>query len=75
MLEGDQRVSKTYMTRVEGETTQRRHYLARLHCKTWCDAKAVEGLKHAIRGLLHYLKVGDVPVPHCIICLFSNAKK
>jgi IS1 family transposase len=28
---GDQIVSKTYMTRVEGENTRLRHYLARLH--------------------------------------------
>jgi len=32
--EGDQIVSKTYMTRVEGENTRLRHYLARLHRKT-----------------------------------------
>ena len=31
--EGDQIVSKTYMTRVEGENTRLRHYLARLHSK------------------------------------------
>lgn len=29
-------VSKTYMTRVEGENTRWRHYLARLHRKTLC---------------------------------------
>lgn len=28
--------SKTYMTRVEGENTRLRHYLARLHRKTLC---------------------------------------
>ncbi|CAA9288768.1 Mobile element protein [uncultured Coleofasciculus sp.] len=28
--EGDQIISKTYMTRVEGENTRLRHYLARL---------------------------------------------
>lgn len=31
---GDQIVSKTYMTPVEGENTRLRHYLARLHRKT-----------------------------------------
>jgi IS1 family transposase len=33
---GDQIVSKTYMTRVEGENPRLRHYLARLHlsCST-----------------------------------------
>jgi insertion element IS1 protein InsB len=35
--EGDQIVSKTYMTRVEGENTRLRHYLARLHRKTLWD--------------------------------------
>jgi IS1 family transposase len=34
--QGDQIVSKTYMTRVEGENTRLRHYLARLHRKTLC---------------------------------------
>jgi insertion element IS1 protein InsB len=61
--EGDQIVSKTYMTRVEGENTRLRHYLARLHRKTLCYSKSVEMLKHSIRLLVHYLKFGDVPVP------------
>ena len=61
--EGDQIVSKTYMTRVEGENTRLRHDLARLHRKTLCDSKSVERLKHSIRWLLHYLKFGDGPVP------------
>ncbi len=61
--EGDQIVSKTYMTRVEGENTRLRHYLARLHRKTLCYSKSVEMLKHSIRLLLHYLRFGDVPVP------------
>jgi insertion element IS1 protein InsB len=59
---GDQIVSKTYMTRVEGENCRLRHYLARLHRKTLCYSKSVEMLKHSIRSLLHYLKFGDVPV-------------
>ena len=33
-------VSKTYMTRVEGENTRLRHYLARLHRKTLCYSKS-----------------------------------
>ena len=37
----DQIVSKTYMTRVEGENTRLRHYLARLHRKTLCYSKVV----------------------------------
>jgi IS1 family transposase len=61
--DGDQIVSKTYMTRVEGENTRLRHYLARLHRKTLCYSKSVEMLKHSVRLLLHYLKFWDVPIP------------
>lgn len=60
---GDQIVSKTYMTRVEGENTRLRHYLARLHRKTLCYSKSIEMLKHSLRLLIHYLKFRDVPVP------------
>jgi insertion element IS1 protein InsB len=61
--DGDQIISKTYMTRVEGENTRLRHYLARLHRKTLCYSKSVDMLKHSVRLLIHYLKWGDVPVP------------
>ncbi len=61
--EGDQIVSKTYMTRVEGENCRLRHYLARLHRQTLCYSKSEEMLRHSIRLLLHYLKFWDVPVP------------
>jgi insertion element IS1 protein InsB len=61
--EGDQIVSKTYMTRVENENTRLRHYLARLHRKTLCYSKSVETLTHSIRLLLHYLKFREVPIP------------
>ena len=61
--EGDQIISKTYMTRVEGENTRLRHYLARLHRKTLCYSKSEEMLRHSIRLLLHYLKFWDVPIP------------
>jgi insertion element IS1 protein InsB len=54
-------VCKTYMTRVEGENTRLRHYLARLHRKTLCYSKSVHMLKHSIRLLLHYLKFKTVP--------------
>ena len=60
---GDQIVSKTYMTRVEGENTRLRHYLARLHRKTLCYSKSVEMLKCSLRLLLHYLRYGTVPLP------------
>ena len=65
--EGDQIISKTYMTRVEGENTRLRHYLARLHRKTLCYSKSVEMLKHSIRLLIHYLKFWDVPIPTSFI--------
>ena len=62
--DGNQIVSKTYMTRVEGENTRLRHYLARLHRKTLCYSKSVEMLKHSIRLLIHYLRFSDVPIPY-----------
>ena len=61
--DGDQIINKLYMTRVEGENTRLRHYLARLHRKTLCYSKQVEMLKHSIRLLIHYLKWGEVPLP------------
>ncbi|MEH1841811.1 MAG: IS1 family transposase [Nostoc sp.] len=59
---GDQIVSKTYMTRVEGENTRVSHYLARLHRKTLCYSKSVDMLKYSIRLLLHYFKYSKIPV-------------
>jgi IS1 family transposase len=56
----DQIVSKTYMTRVEGENTRLRHYLARLHRKTLCYSKSEKMLKYSIRLLLHYLHSGTI---------------
>lgn len=55
-------ISKTYMTRVEGENTRLRHYLARLHRKTLCYSKSTEMLKTSVRLLLHYLKYSTIPV-------------
>jgi insertion element IS1 protein InsB len=63
MPDGDQIIGKTYMTRVEGENTRLRHYLARLHRQTLGYSKSAEMLAHSIRLLLHYLKFWDVPVP------------
>ena len=51
--DGDQIICKTYMTRVDGENTRLRHYLTRLHLKTFCYPKSVEMLKHSIRLLIH----------------------
>ena len=62
--ESDQIVSKTYMTRVEGENTRLRHYLARLKRKTLCYSKSLVMLRHSIRLLIHYLRFWDVPVPY-----------
>jgi IS1 family transposase len=62
--DGDQIVSQTYMTRVEGENTRLRHYLARLHRKTLCYSKSEIMLRHSVRLLIHYLKFRDVPVPY-----------
>ena len=59
----DHLVSKTYMTRVEGENTRLRHYLARLKRKTLCYSKSLTMLKYSIRLLLHYLRFKAVPVP------------
>ncbi|WP_319423355.1 IS1 family transposase [Pleurocapsa sp. FMAR1] len=56
----DHLVCKTYMTRVEGENTRLRHYLARLHRKTLCYSKSLDMLKCPIRFLLHYLKFHTV---------------
>jgi len=48
--QGDQIISKTYMTR--DENTRLRHYLARLHRKTLCYSKSEEMLRYSIRLLL-----------------------
>jgi insertion element IS1 protein InsB len=72
--DGDQIVSKTYMTRVEGENTRLRHYLDRLKRKTLCYSKSTQMLKHSIRLLIalrvtrdaHYLKFNNVPIPESI---------
>lgn len=58
----DHLVSKTYMTRVENENSRLRHYLARLHRKTFCYSKSVEMLKLSVRLLLHYLKFKTIPL-------------
>ena len=52
------------MTRVEGENTRLRHYLARLHRKTLCYSKSEKMLRYSIKLLIHYLKFADVPTPY-----------
>jgi insertion element IS1 protein InsB len=59
--DGDHLVSKTAMTRVEGENSRLRHYLARLHRKTFCYSKSLEMLQASIRLLIYYLKYRQVP--------------
>jgi IS1 family transposase len=56
----DHIVSKTYMTLVMCENIRFRHYLARLHRKTFCYSKSEEMLKLSIRLVIHYLKYGSV---------------
>ena len=58
----DHLISKTYMTRVEGENTRLRHYLARLHRKTLCYSKSLLLLKYSLRLLLHYLRFGSLQI-------------
>lgn len=57
----DHLVSKTYMTRVEGENTRLRHYLARLHRKTLCYSKSLDMLRYSLRLLLFYLRFKTIP--------------
>jgi IS1 family transposase/DNA-directed RNA polymerase subunit RPC12/RpoP len=73
--DGDQIISKTYMTRVEGENSRLRHYLARLHRKTFCYSKSQEMLKYSIKLLIHYLKFGDVPTPYSNNRFYSFNKR
>ena len=54
---------KTKLTRVEGENTRLRHYLARLHRATLCYSKSIQMLKHSVRLLMHYLRFKRVPIP------------
>ena len=52
------------MTRVEGENTRLRHYLARLKRKSLCYSKSEKMLRYSIQLLIHYLKFADVPIPY-----------
>ena len=58
----DHLILKTYMTRVEGENTRLRHYLARLKRKTLCYSKSEEMLCLSIKLLLHYLHFDSIPL-------------
>ncbi|XGB40353.1 MAG: IS1 family transposase [Cyanobacteria bacterium LVE1205-1] len=58
--DGDQSISKTDMTRVEGENSRLGHYLARLHRNTFCYSKSVDMLRYSVRLLIHYLHDSSV---------------
>lgn len=53
---------KTQLTRVEGENTRLRHYLARLHQGTLCYSKSIKMLWCSIRLLMHYLRFKAIPI-------------
>ena len=53
---------KTQLTRVEGENTRLRHYLARLHRKTLCYSKSAQMLKYSVKLLIYYLKFKQIPL-------------
>jgi len=55
-------ISKTYMTRIEGENTRLRHYLARLHRKTLCYSKSVEMLELSVALLIYFLRYKKLPL-------------
>jgi insertion element IS1 protein InsB len=63
IAEHKQVISKTKMTRVEGENGRLRHYLARLHRQSLCYSKTKEMLNLSIRLLQHYLRSGIVAIP------------
>ena len=54
---------KVQLTRVEGENTRLRHYLARLHRATLCYSKSIQMLKYSVRLLMHYLGFKRVTIP------------
>jgi len=67
---GDHIVSKTYMTRVEGENTRLRHYLARLHRKRYAiQARGyAEVFSSIITSLLEVLGNTRIELNHPHLC-------
>ena len=57
------------MTRVEGENSRLRHYLARLNRKTFCYSKSDEMLCLSVKLLGYYLKNKNLS----LISMFSPA--
>lgn len=60
--DGDHLVQKTAMTRVEGENSRLRHYLARLHRQTFCYSKSRTLLRASLKLLIYYLKHQSIPI-------------
>ena len=54
---------KTRLTRVEGENTRLRHYIARLHRATLCYSKSIKMLEYPVRLLIYYLREKRIPIP------------
>lgn len=54
-------VKKTYITRVEGENTRLRHYLARLHRKTLCYSRITRNVRSFASLATSLSKVLDYP--------------
>ncbi len=72
--EGDQVVSETYMTRVEGENTRLRYYLARLHCKTLCYSRVPSDADLFAPFAASLLEVSDSSSASLVHYSFSNAE-
>jgi hypothetical protein len=73
-LDGDHIVSKTYMTRIEGENTRLRHYLARLHRKTLCYSKSALDVEMFAALTSALFEVSDSPSSCLNHYCFSNAR-
>ncbi len=63
--EADHIISKTYMTRVEGENTRLRHYVARLHRKKEYS-KSLLMLQLSVRLVIYYLRHKNVPMTYSL---------
>ena len=71
--ESDHIVSKTYMTRVEGENTRLRHYLARLHRKTEMLLQVSRDVEMFAPFVASLFKVSDSSSTPLVHYHFSNA--
>ena len=71
--DGDQIICKTYMTRVEGENTRLRHYLARLKRKSGKTPRRRQAQGNACQDTLGYSK-SEVMLKHSIRLLIHYLK-